>query len=99
MLHHQKAQDGNGKLERGLAPHFPAPTDVHAWHYLTQLNQVRAIETGVLHWRSHWPHTAGTILWQLNDLWPVTSWAAIDGAGRLQAACSTRSATSTRTAC
>ncbi|MET0415703.1 MAG: glycoside hydrolase family 2 protein, partial [Actinoplanes sp.] len=34
------------------------------------------------HWRSHWPHTAGTIVWQLNDLWPVTSWAAIDGAGR-----------------
>ena len=82
VLHHQKAQDGNGKLERGLAHHFPVPTDVDAWHYLTQLNQVRAIDTGVLHWRSHWPHTAGTILWQLNDLWPVTSWAAIDGAGR-----------------
>jgi beta-mannosidase len=82
VLHHQKAQDGNGKLERGLAHHFPVPTDVDAWHYLTQLNQVRAIETGVLHWRSHWPRTAGTILWQLNDLWPVTSWAAIDGAGR-----------------
>lgn len=25
MLHHQKADDGNGKLERGLARHFPVP--------------------------------------------------------------------------
>ncbi|MEU4164693.1 glycoside hydrolase family 2 protein [Actinoplanes sp. NPDC026670] len=82
VLHHQKAEDGNGKLARGLAPHFPAPSGVAAWHYLTQLNQVRAVRTGVEHWRSFWPHTAGTILWQLNDLWPVTSWAAIDGAGR-----------------
>ncbi|MFC7529196.1 glycoside hydrolase family 2 TIM barrel-domain containing protein [Actinoplanes sp. GCM10030250] len=82
VLHHQKAEDGNGKLARGLAPHFGEPAGTEAWHYLTQLNQVRAIRTGVEHWRSHWPHTGGTILWQLNDLWPVTSWAAIDGAGR-----------------
>ncbi|WP_250008405.1 glycoside hydrolase family 2 protein [Actinoplanes sp. M2I2] len=82
VLHHQKAEDGNGKLARGLEPHFPAPTSTEAWHYLTQLNQVRAVRTGIDHWRSHWPHTAGTIVWQLNDLWPVTSWAAIDGAGR-----------------
>lgn len=84
VLHHQKAVDGKGKLARGLAPHFPDRADVDAWHYLTQLNQVRAIETGIAHWRSHWPHTAGTIVWQLNDLWPVTSWSAIDGAGRLK---------------
>jgi beta-mannosidase len=24
----------------------------------------------------------GSVIWQLNDCWPVTSWAAIDGAGR-----------------
>ncbi|KUL28732.1 glycoside hydrolase family 2 protein [Actinoplanes awajinensis] len=82
VLHHQKAEDGNGKLARGLAPHFGTPSSTEAWHYLTQLNQVRAIRAGVEHWRSYWPHTGGSILWQLNDLWPVTSWAAIDGAGR-----------------
>ena len=81
---HQKAEDGNGKLARGLAPHYPVPDDVDAWHFLIQLNQVRAVETGVSHWLSHWPHTAGTILWQLNDLWPVISWSAIDSAGRLK---------------
>ncbi|WP_081240310.1 glycoside hydrolase family 2 protein [Streptomyces viridosporus] len=83
MLHHQKAEDGNGKLERGLARHFTVPTgDFDRWHYLTQVNQARAVAAGIEHWRSHWPVCAGTVLWQLNDCWPVTSWAAIDGDGR-----------------
>ncbi|MER6954110.1 glycoside hydrolase family 2 protein [Streptomyces sp. NPDC000618] len=83
MLHHQKAEDGNGKLERGLARHFAVPAgDFDRWHYLTQVNQARAVATGIEHWRSHWPVCAGTIVWQLNDCWPVTSWSAIDGDGR-----------------
>ncbi|KPI10469.1 Beta-mannosidase [Actinobacteria bacterium OK074] len=83
MLHHQKADDGNGKLERGLARHFSLPEgDFDRWHYLTQVNQARAVAAGIEHWRSHWPVCAGTVVWQLNDCWPVTSWAAIDGDGR-----------------
>ncbi|MEU9910758.1 glycoside hydrolase family 2 protein [Streptomyces sp. NPDC051001] len=83
MLHHQKAEDGNGKLRRGLERHFVFPEgDFDRWHYLTQVNQARAVATGIEHWRSHWPVCAGTVLWQLNDCWPVTSWAAIDGDGR-----------------
>jgi beta-mannosidase len=83
MLHHQKADDGNGKLERGLARHFAVPDgDFDRWHYLTQVNQARAVAAGIEHWRSHWPVCAGTVVWQLNDCWPVTSWAAIDGDGR-----------------
>ncbi|TQJ30449.1 glycosyl hydrolase 2 galactose-binding domain-containing protein [Microbacterium sp. SLBN-146] len=84
VLHHQKAEDGNGKLARGIARHLPEPASFDAWHYLAQLTQVEAVTTGIRHWRSSWPHTAGAVVWQLNDLWPVTSWAAIDGAGRLK---------------
>ncbi|MDN3288218.1 glycoside hydrolase family 2 protein [Streptomyces thermocarboxydus] len=83
VLHHQKAEDGNGKLERGLARHFALlEADFDRWHYLTQLSQARAVAAGIEHWRSHWPVCAGTVVWQLNDCWPVTSWAAIDGDGR-----------------
>ncbi|MFD7813444.1 glycoside hydrolase family 2 protein [Streptomyces sp. NPDC059785] len=83
VLHHQKAEDGNGKLARGLEPHFALPEgDFDRWHYLTQLNQARAVAAGIEHWRSHWPVCAGTVVWQLNDCWPVTSWAALDGDGR-----------------
>ncbi|GAA3726504.1 beta-mannosidase [Spinactinospora alkalitolerans] len=79
FLLHQKAEDGSGKLDRGLAPHLPAPETFEDWHWATQLNQARAVAFGIEHFRSWWPRTAGAIVWQLNDCWPVTSWAAVDG--------------------
>ncbi|WP_428961551.1 glycoside hydrolase family 2 protein [Micromonospora fluostatini] len=82
MAHHQKAVDGDLKLQRGLDAHLPAPADFDEWHYLTQLNQARAIALGVEHFRAHRGVCMGTIVWQLNDCWPVTSWAAVDGDGR-----------------
>ncbi|MEJ2858016.1 MULTISPECIES: glycoside hydrolase family 2 protein [unclassified Saccharothrix] len=82
FLLHQKAEDGNGKLERGLAPHLPVPEAFEDWHWATQLNQARAVAFGIEHFRSHWPRTAGAVVWQLNDCWPVTSWAAIDSEER-----------------
>ena len=82
VLHHQKATLGNEKLLRGLEGWFPEPKTFDDWHFVTQLNQARAIRLGIEHMRSHRPVTMGAIVWQLNDCWPVTSWAAIDGAGR-----------------
>ncbi|WP_066514682.1 glycoside hydrolase family 2 protein [Curtobacterium ammoniigenes] len=78
MLVHQKASRGNEKLDRGLTGHLPAPTTIDDWHWATQLNQAHAIRFGVEHFRSLTPHNTGTILWQLNDNWPVVSWAAVD---------------------
>ncbi len=86
MLAHQKAEDGNGKLIRGAAPHLPFPAngdlDIDDWHYLMQVNQAEAIRFGIEHFRSNRGTCMGTVLWQLNDCWPVTSWAAVDGDGR-----------------
>ena len=82
VLHHQKAIEGNAKLARGLSLHFgERDWSYDDWHYLTQVNQARALALGVEHFRSTWPHCTGTVVWQLNDCWPVTSWAAVDGAG------------------
>jgi beta-mannosidase len=82
LAHHQKAEDGNGKLARGLAGHFPPPRGFDDWHWATQLNQARAIAYGIEYFRSLRPMCMGTVLWQLNDDWPVTSWSAVDGDGR-----------------
>ena len=82
VLAHQKAEDGNGKLTRGYEPHLPEPTSFDDWHATTQLNQAQAIRFGIEHFRSHFPRTMGTVLWQLNDCWPVTSWSAVDSARR-----------------
>ncbi|SMC92087.1 glycoside hydrolase family 2 protein [Lentzea albidocapillata] len=84
FLAHQKAEDGNGKLARGLAARLPLPARFEDWHWATQLNQARAVGFGIEHFRSWWPRTAGAIVWQLNDCWPVTSWAAIDSEERLK---------------
>jgi len=78
MLVHQKANLGNAKLERGWQGHLPDPKSIEDWHWTTQLNQAQAIRFGVEHFRSLTPHNTGTILWQLNDNWPVVSWAAVD---------------------
>jgi beta-mannosidase len=78
FLHHQKAEDGNGKLHRGLEPHLPVPADLERWHWATQLNQARAVRFGIEHFRSWWPRTAGALVWQLNDCWPAISWSAVD---------------------
>jgi beta-mannosidase len=82
MLLHQKAEDGNGKLARGLEGHLPQPQTFEDWHWSTSLNQARAVAFGIEHFRSLSPGCMGSIVWQLNDCWPVTSWAAVDGYGR-----------------
>ncbi len=82
FLIHQKAEDGNGKLDRGLSPHLGVPTEFADWHWATQLNQARAVAYAIDHYRRWWPRTAGAVVWQLNDCWPVTSWAAIDSEER-----------------
>lgn len=82
MAHHQKADDGHLKLTRGLAAAFDEPDDMTDWHWAMQLNQARAIQLGVEHFRSLRPLNTGVILWQLNDCWPVTSWAVVDSANR-----------------
>lgn len=81
MLVHQKALDGNTKLNRGLIPHLRVPTNVEDWHWAMQLNQAWAIKAALTHFRSLAPYTTGAVVWQLNDCWPVVSWAAIDGDG------------------
>lgn len=82
MLNHQKAIDGNLKLERGWTGHLPTPTGFDDWYFTTQLDQARAIGCAVSHYRSYSPRNGGYIVWQLNDCWPAVSWAVIDSNGR-----------------
>jgi beta-mannosidase len=82
MLVHQKAMEGHRKLTRGLVAHLPVPDGMDDWHWAMSLNQARAVQAGVEHFRSLSPVCSGSVMWQLNDCWPVTSWAAVDGDGR-----------------
>ncbi|WP_203568742.1 glycoside hydrolase family 2 protein [Aestuariimicrobium ganziense] len=79
---HQKAPQGNDKLTAGLLPEAPLPQDFELWHWAMQWNQAHSLRTGIEWYRSIYPHCMGTIMWQINDCWPVISWAAVDGMGR-----------------
>lgn len=51
--------------------------------YCTQLMQAECLATGFRLWKRQWKgpgreYCAGALLWQINDCWPVTSWAIID---------------------
>lgn len=82
MQVHQKAMQGNDKLTDGLVPHVPLPENMEDWHWAMSWNQATAIRVALEHLRSWTPRCMGAVVWQLNDCWPVTSWAAVDGDGR-----------------
>lgn len=85
MLHHQRSVGGNDKILYYLTDRFRLPGTFSDLIYLTQIQQAEAIRIGVEHWRRNRPRCSGALYWQLNDCWPVTSWASIDYDGRWKA--------------
>jgi|UniRef100_UPI0040475F07 beta-mannosidase len=82
MRAHQKAMDGKAKLRRSVDIRFQEPGNFLEWHFLTQLEQARALTTAISHLRSHHSISSGSVIWQLNDCWPVSSWALVDFEGQ-----------------
>ena len=83
--HHNKQKGGPERLVFFLAHHFKVPCDLMMFSYLTQVNQGEAMKTGIMHWRRRKFRSAGALIWQLNDCWPVASWSLIDYYGALKA--------------
>ena len=75
--HHNKQVEGPERLIRFLSGHLPIKTEWDDYLYLAQLNQAFALKTCLEYWRTN-GRTNGSIIWQLNDCWPVTSWAIVD---------------------
>ncbi len=82
---HNKQIEGPEKIIRFLAAHHKIPTSFERFTLLSQDVQGRALRLAVENWRAHRPETMGTLIWQLNDCWPVTSWSLIDSALRPKA--------------
>jgi len=78
VLSHNKMVEGMERLTRFMVGRLGFPKDFQSFVYLSQFNQAEAIKTGVEHWRLRKFLTAGALYWQLNDCWPVASWACLD---------------------
>ncbi len=84
--HHNKSDNGARKLTGYIIDNVRIPADLPGYIYATQFIQAEAMGLGIRSWRRHWGHldeqTGGALLWQLDDCWPVSSWAIIDYAFR-----------------
>ena len=64
---------------------YRQPKDFASFVYLSQVQQAEIIKIGAEHLRRQKPRVMGSLYWQLNDCWPVASWASIDYYGRWKA--------------
>ncbi len=64
--------------------HYPQINTVEDLVYYSQLNQRDAMRFGIEHFRRA-DFCKGTLIWQINDCWPVQSWAILDNFGNWKA--------------
>ncbi len=85
MEHHQRNEEGNSIITEMFTRYFHMPNGFANQLYLSQVQQALAIQTAVTYWRSLMPYCMGTLYWQLNDVWPVSSWSSIEYSGKWKA--------------
>ncbi|MBO4888645.1 MAG: glycoside hydrolase family 2 protein [Firmicutes bacterium] len=78
MLLHQKSIGGNSKIMYYLLQKYRNPAKFEDFVYLSQINQSNAMRFATECWKRNIGRQNGAILWQLNDCWPVASWAIVD---------------------
>lgn len=85
MEMHQRNSAANGKILNYLSLTYLYPKNFDELVYCSQLLQAEAIRYGVEHFRRHRGMCMGTVVWQLDDIWPVASWSSVDYYGNWKA--------------
>ncbi|KAJ8514868.1 hypothetical protein ONZ45_g7646 [Pleurotus djamor] len=80
---HNKADGFERRLELYLMENFKHAFDMESYVYYTQIMQAETLASAYRLWRRNWKgpgkeYTSGALVWQINDCWPVTSWAIAD---------------------
>ena len=77
---HQKHPRGTRQIDDFIQRYYPdaQPKNFEEYVYLSQLSQAYGMEIAIEAHRTTKPYNMGTLYWQLNDAWPVTSWSSID---------------------
>ncbi|MDA3824248.1 MAG: hypothetical protein PF450_16770, partial [Bacteroidales bacterium] len=85
MEHHQRNDRGNTIILSTMLRYFHLPSSFSHQIYISQIQQSFAMQTAIEYWRSNRPRCMGTLFWQLQDNWPVASWASIEYGGKWKA--------------
>ncbi|TWU76317.1 hypothetical protein ED733_005824 [Metarhizium rileyi] len=81
---HNKAAGHERRLALYLVENIRyAPDPLEYYIYCTQLMQAECLASAYRLWKREWrgpgrEYCAGALVWQMNDCWPVTSWAICD---------------------
>lgn len=86
MLSHQRSPAGNPLIKKYMEDYLPEPSNFHGFLYMSQILQAEAMSIAIEAHRRRRPYCMGSLYWQINDCWPVASWASMDYYGRWKAA-------------
>lgn len=84
MDFHNKADGHERRIALYLVENFRyAPDPLEQFIYSTQLMQAECLASAYRLWKRQWKgpgkeYCGGALVWQINDCWPVTSWAIVD---------------------
>ncbi len=79
---HQKHPEGFETISAYMERDYPKPQTFEDYIYLSQVMQRDGISTATGAHRRARPYCMGTLFWQYNDCWPVTSWSTVDYYGQ-----------------
>ena len=82
---HQKHPTGFETINEYMTRDFPVPKSLEKYNYVSQILQAYGMKTAIEAHRLAKPYCMGSLYWQLNDCWPVTSWSTLDYYGNWKA--------------
>lgn len=85
VKNHQKHPTGYQTINTYMERDYKVPTQFEDYIYVSQLLQADGMKTAIEAHRRAKPYCMGTLYWQLNDCWPVTSWSSVDYLGNWKA--------------
>ncbi|MES2545821.1 MAG: glycoside hydrolase family 2 protein [Bacteroidota bacterium] len=85
VKNHQKHATGYQTIQTYMEREYKVPTKFEDYIYVSQLLQAEGMKTAIEAHRRAKPYCMGSLYWQFNDCWPVTSWSSVDYSGTWKA--------------
>ena len=78
MKSHQRSYIGNGRILDYMKMYYRVPDEFEQFIYMTHVLQGLSTKMGIEAHRRNMPYCMGSLIWQINDCWPVASWSTTD---------------------